>query len=193
LRFALFFCSSPSQVAGSIVAHPFGSVMRSILVAVYGLGAEHVIVVGHHDCGMTGLDPSKILNAAKAHGIPDTTFKTLQAAGLNLESWLSGFSSVQTSVQHSVDTIRNHPLLHCHEGAHSRKTSSADHVAVAPTEAAATTTKPRITVTGFVICVSDTTNSARRGAIALPSLNPHLCFSFVSCCACSRRRASSTS
>lgn len=37
------------KVAGAIVAHPFGSVMRSILVAVYGLGAEHIIVVGHHD------------------------------------------------------------------------------------------------------------------------------------------------
>ena len=37
------------KVAGAIVAHPFGSVMRSILVAVYALGAEHIVVVGHHD------------------------------------------------------------------------------------------------------------------------------------------------
>jgi hypothetical protein len=37
------------KVAGAMVAHPFGSVMRSLLVAVYGLGAEHILVVGHHD------------------------------------------------------------------------------------------------------------------------------------------------
>ena len=37
------------KVAGAMVAHPFGSVMRSILVAVYALGAEHILVVGHHD------------------------------------------------------------------------------------------------------------------------------------------------
>ena len=37
------------KVAGAIVTHPFGSVMRSILVAVYALGAEHILVVGHHD------------------------------------------------------------------------------------------------------------------------------------------------
>jgi len=141
------------KVAGAIVAHPFGSVMRSILVAVYGLGAEHIIVVGHHDCGMTGLDPAKILTQAKAHGIPAATFKTLASAGLNLDGWLSGFSSVQTSVQHSVDTIRNHPLLHCVKpdgGSHSRKTSE---VAPAPAQQQEAS-KPPITVTGFVICTT---------------------------------------
>src|SRR5918992_3082817 len=40
--------------AGAIVSHPFGSVMRSILVAVYELGAEEIAVVGHHQCGMAG-------------------------------------------------------------------------------------------------------------------------------------------
>ena len=35
--------------AGAIVSHPFGSVMRSILVAVYELMAAEVAVVGHTD------------------------------------------------------------------------------------------------------------------------------------------------
>eukprot|EP00696_Hemimastix_kukwesjijk_P009408 gnl/Hemi2/21907_TR7319_c0_g1_i1.p1 gnl/Hemi2/21907_TR7319_c0_g1~~gnl/Hemi2/21907_TR7319_c0_g1_i1.p1 ORF type:complete len:347 (-),score=74.41 gnl/Hemi2/21907_TR7319_c0_g1_i1:111-995(-) len=99
------------KVAGAMVAHPFGSVMRSILVAVYALGAQHIVIVGHHDCGMTGLDGGKILQQARQRGVPDTTFKTLSAAGLNLNSWLTGFESVASSVLHSVDTVRNHPLL----------------------------------------------------------------------------------
>jgi len=37
------------KVAGAMVAHPFGSVMRSILVACYALGAENILVIGHHD------------------------------------------------------------------------------------------------------------------------------------------------
>ena len=41
--------------AGAIVSHPFGSVMRSILLAIYELHAEEVVVVGHTGCGMTGL------------------------------------------------------------------------------------------------------------------------------------------
>ena len=40
------------KVAGAVISHPFGSIMRSILVAVYELGADEVCVVGHHDCGM---------------------------------------------------------------------------------------------------------------------------------------------
>src|SRR3954466_3036015 len=38
--------------AGAIVSHPFGSVMRSILLAIYNLHAEEVAVVGHSGCGM---------------------------------------------------------------------------------------------------------------------------------------------
>src|SRR6266704_1435434 len=38
--------------AGAIVSHPFGSVMRSILLAIYQLGAEEVAVIAHHNCGM---------------------------------------------------------------------------------------------------------------------------------------------
>lgn len=114
------------KVAGAMVAHPFGSVMRSILVAVYALGAEHIIIVGHHDCGMTGLDGDKILSQARARGVSDTTFRTLSAAGLNLNGWLTGFESVQKSVLHSVETVRNHPLL--------------------------AGTKPSLTVHGMVIC-----------------------------------------
>ena len=47
--------------AGAIVSHPFGSVMRSVLVAIYELGAAEVAVVGHHNCGMTGLSCSRVL------------------------------------------------------------------------------------------------------------------------------------
>ena len=46
------------KVAGAMVAHPFGSVMRSILVAVYALGAEHIIVVGHHDWSAQHTQPT---------------------------------------------------------------------------------------------------------------------------------------
>lgn len=97
--------------AGAIVSHPFGSVMRSILVAVYGLKAEEVLVVGHHDCGMTGLSSEALLTQAKAAGVPQSTFDTLNQAGINLNQWLTGFDSVSESVTKSVAMIRNHPLL----------------------------------------------------------------------------------
>src|SRR5690349_10432858 len=57
--------------AGAIVSHPFGSIMRSILVAVYELGAAEVVVVGHHGCGMTGLDAGRILEKARQKGVSE--------------------------------------------------------------------------------------------------------------------------
>ncbi len=46
--------------AGAIVSHPFGSVMRSILLAIYELHAEEVLVVGHTGCGMMGLSCDRV-------------------------------------------------------------------------------------------------------------------------------------
>src|SRR4029450_10927154 len=53
------------KTAGAVVAHPFGGIMRSILVSVYQLGANEIAVVGHHDCGMTQLSCESILERAK--------------------------------------------------------------------------------------------------------------------------------
>jgi carbonic anhydrase len=97
--------------AGAIVSHPFGSVMRSILVAVYELEAAEVAVVGHHNCGMTGLSCGRILDKARARGVSDDTLKTLEHSGIDLQHWLTGFDSVETGVRDSVAMIRNHPLL----------------------------------------------------------------------------------
>src|SRR3954466_2595736 len=97
--------------AGAIVSHPFGSVMRSIVVAVYELAAAEVAVVGHHDCGMTGLSCARILDKAQERGVTAEMLSTLRNAGIDLEKWLTGFDHVETGVRQSVELIRNHPLL----------------------------------------------------------------------------------
>jgi len=97
--------------AGAIVSHPFGSVMRSILVAVYELGAAEIAVVGHHQCGMTGLSCARVLEKARARGVAEETLSLLQSSGINLESWLTGFTDVREGVKASVGVIRRHPLL----------------------------------------------------------------------------------
>ena len=99
------------KTAGAIISHPFGSVIRSILVAIYELGAAEVMVVGHHDCGMANSDPERILAAARGRGISEVTVATLRAAGIDLNKWLAGFASVAEDVKNSVAMVRNHPLL----------------------------------------------------------------------------------
>lgn len=97
--------------AGAVVSHPFGSVMRSILVAVYELQAEEVFVIGHHDCGMSALKSDNMIQSMKDRGISEETLKTLTYSGINFEQWLHGFDNVSESVAHSVDIIKNHPLM----------------------------------------------------------------------------------
>lgn len=97
--------------AGAVVSHPFGSIMRSIIVAVYELEADEVLVIGHHECGMTGLNPEDVLEKAKARGVTEELVQTLMHAGIDLNRWLTGFDQVETGVVASVNMIRNHPLM----------------------------------------------------------------------------------
>lgn len=97
--------------AGATVIHPFGGVMRSILVAVYEFGAEDVFVVGHHGCGMSNLDTKSLVNKMIDRGIKEETLSTLQNAGINVERWLHGFESVEESIKESVKMIKEHPLF----------------------------------------------------------------------------------
>lgn len=97
--------------AGAIVSHPFGSVMRSIIVAVYQLEADEIFVIGHHDCGMTGLNSESVITKAKNRGISDDVIETLGHSGIDLSRWLTGFNHVREGIEKSVNIIRNHPLL----------------------------------------------------------------------------------
>lgn len=97
--------------AGAIVSHPFGSVMRSVLVAVYELGAQEIAVVGHHGCGMLGLSGERVLGKAVSRGVSPEVLRTLQRSGIDLGAWLTGFDCVEAGVRASVGMIREHPLL----------------------------------------------------------------------------------
>jgi carbonic anhydrase len=97
--------------AGAIVSHPFGSIMRSLIVAVYELEADEIFVIGHYECGMTGLNADSIIEKAKSRGISDSVLETLDHSGINLTKWLRGFNQVQEGIVKSVNIIRNHPLL----------------------------------------------------------------------------------
>ncbi|WP_066566273.1 carbonic anhydrase [Snodgrassella sp. CFCC 13594] len=97
--------------AGALVTHPWGSVMRSLLVAVFELKVTEIMVIGHYDCGMQGLHAPDMLNRMRAKGISDERIDVLENAGIDLDKWLTGFSRVEDAVCHSVNMIRKHPLM----------------------------------------------------------------------------------
>ena len=97
--------------AGALVTHPWGSVMRSLLVAVFELRCTEIMVVAHYDCGMRGLSPEKVLDKAQQAGVTTQCIDTLRHAAIDLDGWLTGFENEQESVRHTVEMIRNHPLM----------------------------------------------------------------------------------
>lgn len=97
--------------AGAIVTQPFGNIMRSILISLYELQTDEVFVIGHTNCGMTGINPELIIQHMEERGVSSDTITTLKHSGLNLMRWLTGLDNVRDSVVNSVSIIRNHPLL----------------------------------------------------------------------------------
>lgn len=97
--------------AGAIIRKPFDSIMKSILVAVYELQADQVIVIGHHDCGMSHVDTSRLRDKMTTTGVSEEVLETLEYAGLDFHEEFHGFDTVEESIQQSAHIIRNHPLL----------------------------------------------------------------------------------
>jgi carbonic anhydrase len=97
--------------AGAIVNHPFGGIMRSLLVAVYELKADEVYIVGHYDCGMSAIDPDMMIGHMLERGVKQDTLDLINYSGVDIREWLRGFGDVQTSVRKSVEMVRNHPLM----------------------------------------------------------------------------------
>ncbi|MGT2756411.1 beta-class carbonic anhydrase [Streptococcus ovuberis] len=97
--------------AGALISHPFGSVMRSLIVAVYELKADEIIIMGHKDCGMSKVNTEKMIHSMLDRGINRKDLDLIQYTGIDFERWLRGFSDVFQSVKHDVNLVKNHPLL----------------------------------------------------------------------------------
>lgn len=97
--------------AGAIISHPFGSVIRSLMVAIYELGVVEIMIVGHTDCGAKHMNSSEMIEKMRERGIPQERIDMIRYCGINFESWLRGFDTSEASVHETVTQIRNHPLI----------------------------------------------------------------------------------
>ncbi|WP_093291520.1 carbonic anhydrase [Thermoactinomyces sp. DSM 45892] len=99
------------KTAGALITSPYGSVMRSILVGVSLLAVEEVFVIGHHDCGMIGLESGMVLERIQQMGVNQEALDSVYDQGVEVEKWLCGCGEVEEGVMQSVRMIRNHPLF----------------------------------------------------------------------------------
>lgn len=99
------------KVAGGQVYVPFGSAMHSLLIAVHMLGADEVVVVQHHDCGMRSVNRKDFVAKMVARGIDPTVIDVVEHTGIDLDSFLQRFDNVYDNVRATVDIIAKHPFI----------------------------------------------------------------------------------
>ena len=97
--------------AGGAFSQPFGSVIRSLLVAIFELGVEEIMVIAHSDCGACHMHSEEMLEKMKARGINADYIHMMSFCGVDFHSWLDGFEDTEKSVRGTVDFIVHHPLI----------------------------------------------------------------------------------
>ena len=97
--------------AGGMITDPWDSTMRSLLVGVYELGVEEIMIIGHTECGVQGMNADQMLKEMRHRGISDSTIDMVKRCGVDLQKWLSGFQETAQAVRDSVNLVKNHPLL----------------------------------------------------------------------------------
>ncbi|WP_295730211.1 carbonic anhydrase [uncultured Muribaculum sp.] len=97
--------------AGGTITNPFDSTMRSLLVAIYELGVDEIMVIGHTGCGVQGMNASEMLGHMRSRGISEEHISLMRHCGIDLDSWLHGFDDTGGAVHETVDLVRNHPLV----------------------------------------------------------------------------------
>lgn len=97
--------------AGGVISHPFGSVIRSLLVAVFELGVETIMVVGHTNCGAAHMNAESMIEHMLKAGVSQDHIDMMHYCGIDFESWLAGFGDGEESVRSTVREIAHHPLL----------------------------------------------------------------------------------
>lgn len=97
--------------AGGTITNPFDSTVRSLLVAIYELGVNEVMIIGHTNCGVQGIDSAEMQHLMKQRGISEQHITLMKHCGIDLDAWLHGFDDTEAAVLETVDLVRNHPLV----------------------------------------------------------------------------------
>lgn len=97
--------------AGGIITNPYDSTLRSLLVAIYELGVNEVMIIGHTGCGVQGMDSEEMLHMMRERGIDEEHISLIKHCGIDLNKWLHGFDDTEDAILETVDLVRNHPLV----------------------------------------------------------------------------------
>lgn len=97
--------------AGGMITDPWDSTLRSLLVAIYELGVNEIMIIGHTECGVQGMNADEMLHLIEKRGISKETIEVVKKCGIDLYKWFKGFEDTPQAVKDSVELVRNHPFM----------------------------------------------------------------------------------
>ena len=97
--------------AGGVISDPWDSTLKSLLVGIYELGVTEVMIIGHTECGVQGMQGEEMLSLMEKRGISPDTISLVERCGIDLKKWLTGFEDTKKSVEETVKLVKNHPLI----------------------------------------------------------------------------------
>lgn len=115
------------KTVGPVISHPYGDLMRNIIIAVYQENVEEIFVVGTKDGQKNTVDIQDLLDKIyEREGLKEKiqTLEYLFRNGIpefpggNLSKWLEGSKTLTEGIQNSVNIIRHHPLMPSHVKVH---------------------------------------------------------------------------
>lgn len=102
------------QSDGPVISHPYGDIMRSIVLAIYQENVEEIFVVGTNEnvtASVHGQSPFDLVKD-KIQTV-DYLFQNCmpEFSGGTVKEWLNGNENGREQVEKSVKIIRHHPLV----------------------------------------------------------------------------------
>ncbi|HDR6312547.1 TPA: carbonic anhydrase [Bacillus cereus] len=97
----------------SVIVHPYGDIMRSVIIAIYQENVEEIFVVGIEDKETDVVNLQIQRDSIKNNREIDYLFENCmpEFSSGSLKAWLSGQENVSENIEKSIDMIRHHPLV----------------------------------------------------------------------------------
>ena len=96
----------------SVIVHPYGDIMRSIIIAIYQENVEEIFVVGIEDKETEVVNLEIQRDSIKITGTRYLFENCMpEFSSGSLDEWLSGKENVSENIEKSIDMICHHPLV----------------------------------------------------------------------------------
>lgn len=94
--------------AGNIIGTMQGTMIISLLLAIYMQDIKEIIVVGHDDCGFTNTTSTTLLQKMRASGIDERAVEDMRVP---FETYLDPHTDPEENVRHVVGLLSTHPAF----------------------------------------------------------------------------------